>query len=69
MSDAKRLWVVVLKSYLRLEGWHYKPGDFLRGHDGQVLVFRQHRKAVFCLFNLVVDRGAMARISRWRAQG
>jgi len=69
MSDAKRLWVVMLKSYLRLEGWDYKPGDLLRGQDGQILVFLRHRKAVFCLFHLIVDHGAMARITRWEAQG
>ena len=69
MSRAKRLWVVVLKSYLRLEGWDYKPGDLLRREDGQTLVFKRHRKAVFCLFRLVVDHGAMARIARWEAQG
>jgi len=67
MSSAKRLWVVVLKSYLRLEGSDYKPGELLRGEDGQVLVFGRHRKAVFCLFHLVVDHGAMARIARWEA--
>ena len=69
MSIPKRLWVVMLKSYLRLEGWDYKPGDLLRGQDGQVLVFKRHRKAVLCLFRLIVDYGAMARIARWEAQG
>ncbi len=68
MRQAKRLWVVVLKSYLRLEGWDYRPGDLLRGQDGRVLVFVGHRKAVFCLLRLVVDHGAMARIARWEAQ-